>query len=151
MLKYIAFSIGLLIAWLPCNADDFSFRVRSLHKFTAQVDFVSQDRNAAWPGNDRAYPLDDDNVHTLTLRCRANEKICFGAWDKAQAKPEWGVGNGHQLQCKNCCWFCEHNKQTPIITLHTRRTSSGVVPFFTIDTPAPPKPPKPAVILDDSQ
>lgn len=156
MFKLSTAAVALLLSLSLCRADTFTFQVRSLHKFTAQVEFYSQDRNAAWPGGNRAYLLDDDDVHTLRLNCRAREKICFGAWDKGQAKPQWGTGLNQAQPCTNCCWFCEQGRQTPIITLHTRRgANNAVVPFFTTNTPAPPKPVRPpvdmSVRLDDSQ
>jgi hypothetical protein len=60
-----------------------SWSFRNNHPNSVQLEFYSQDRNAAWPGGGRAYVLRDYDIHTFNLNCWFGEKICYGAWSMA--------------------------------------------------------------------
>ena len=134
----ILLGVGLLCALsLHARSDDFTFRVKSLYKFSAQVEFRSQDRNAAWPGGNKAFDLADDAIHEHALNCRKGENICFGAWDKGSGRPQWGRGQDGKRACSNCCWACENGRRTPVITLRTRRIKNHTIPIVSLESSEP--------------
>jgi hypothetical protein len=99
------------------KADELTFKVRSNYRYKVQIEFYSQDRNHAWPGGDRAYPINDDEVHNYSLNCRSGEKICYGAWVTGNDSKYWGVGANNKHGCKGCCYTCGRG-DTPIINLN---------------------------------
>jgi hypothetical protein len=70
-----------------------------------QVEFYSEDRNAAWPGNSMAYNLASGESHSYSLYCVAGEHICYGAWNVRRARFGWGIGH-RDRNCANCCNYC---------------------------------------------
>jgi hypothetical protein len=82
------------------------FQLRNMHKNSVQASFFSQNRRVAWPGNDRAYTLNDSEPHTYRLECRQGERICFGAWLTGNSRSYWGVGFDGDEGCQGCCVFC---------------------------------------------
>ena len=119
--------LGLALAMLlgaagarPAQADaEMTWKVRSSYDYKVQIEFYSMDRKAAWPGNGRAYNLDDSQRHNFTLRCVAGEKICYGAWATGSKTPAWGVGPNNTLRCNDCCHIC--GRDNPIKDLVGRR------------------------------
>ena len=91
-------------------AEDATLRwsFRSNHPNRVQLEFYSQHRDAAWPGNGRAFVLDDYGVHTFNLNCWQGEKICYGAWVDGNASTYWGVGLDDSEGCYNCCVVCRN-------------------------------------------
>jgi hypothetical protein len=55
--------------------------------------------------------------HALTIRCVADEKICWGAWVKDRYQTEWGAGVGGSDACKGCCFTCNNGRTQGVITL----------------------------------
>lgn len=134
----ILLGVGVLCALsIHAYPDDFTFRIKSLYKFSAQVEYRSQARNAAWPGDNAAWDLADDAIHEHKLNCRSGEKICFGAWDKGSGQPQWGRGRDGNRDCGNCCWICENGRRTPVITLRTRRIKKRTIPFVSLESSEP--------------
>src|SRR5579883_928541 len=95
-------------AWLPASsfAESMTWTVTSDYEYKVQLEFYSQNRNAAWPGEGRAYDLNDSRAHEFTLNCRSGEKICYGAWATGDASTYWGVGANGKHSCKSCCGIC---------------------------------------------
>lgn len=117
---------ALCAVTVPVHSADFTFRVKSLHKYTAQIEFYSQNRKRAWPGGTKAYLLKDSAVHEYKLNCNPiegddggrGETICYGAWDKASgSSPYWGKGRDGKESCADCCYRCVDGHKTPILTL----------------------------------
>jgi hypothetical protein len=92
-----------------------TFRVQNTYRYWAQVVFYSQNRNAAWPGSDRAYDLKDSSIRRFHLRCRVGERICYGGWVTGGQRPHWGVGLNNRDNCTDCCWSCAPVETPPII------------------------------------
>lgn len=85
-----------------------SWSFRNNHPNSVQLEFYSQDRNAAWPGDGRAYVLRDYDIHTFNLNCWFGEKICYGAWVDGNASEYWGAGLDGSQSCANCCITCQN-------------------------------------------
>lgn len=94
------------------------FKLHNADRYKLGVQFVSETRNHAWPGNNRQYVL--SGTSTYRLSCQPGEKICFGAWRDYQTT-YWGVGHGHE-GCIKCCIRCGGS-------LETRLTDGGADSF----------------------
>ena len=103
------------------NAESLTFRIQSKYQYKVQIEFYSQARNAAWPGDNEAYNLNDSGVHEYNLSCQAGEKICYGAWVSGNQNTFWGAGLHARQSCASCCYTCD-GSETPIIVLNN---SSG--------------------------
>lgn len=82
------------------------FALRSSYQYRVQASFYSQNRNHEWPGEGRAYDLNDSQLHKYRLSCRPGEKVCFGAWATGNASTYWGVGPDDKHGCQGCCAVC---------------------------------------------
>lgn len=91
------------------NEVTFSIECDYPHKI--QLEFYSQDRSTAWPGNNMAYNITDYKTHLYKLKCRSGEKICYGAWPN-QSSTYWGIGSNGSYHCQNCCAFCNGGSVT---------------------------------------
>lgn len=100
-------------AW-SAQADSLEVTITSNYQYTVDVEFYSQDRNAAWPGNNRVWTLSDYNAHTFNLECQSGEKICMGAWSRGNSDVYWGVGMDNQQSCTSCCWVCGGGATDPV-------------------------------------
>ena len=69
-----------------------TFRIKSSHPNTVNVRFYSLDRDRAWPAADRAYILDDSQVHQIPIQGEPGERIAFGAWVAGSSSTSWGAG-----------------------------------------------------------
>jgi hypothetical protein len=81
---------------------------QSNHPNRVQLEFYSQHRNAAWPGNGHVFLLGDYQRHRFTLSCWSGEKICYGAWVDGDANQYWGVGIDQSSYCQDCCVICQN-------------------------------------------
>lgn len=88
------------------TVSEVTFRVTFNYRYKAQLEFYSQDRNVAWPGNSRAYNINDYKNHVYKLKCNSGEKICYGAWSLGGSK-SWGAGMNNRFTCANCCVTCD--------------------------------------------
>ena len=91
------------------GADAFIFHFRSEYQSTINLEFYSENRNAAWPGGNMVFHLYPGKTETYRLQCIRGEKICYGAW--VPGSPTfWGLGDavrqGKSWQCTDCCYFC---------------------------------------------
>ena len=103
-----ALSLAAGLAWpATAAAGEMTWQVRSTHPNKVQIEFYSQQRKHAWPGGNRAYNLNDDEVHSFSLNCNSGEKICYGAWVNGNSKTYWGVGMNDRHGCDNCCYSCD--------------------------------------------
>ena len=87
-------------------ADQMDWEVTSYYPYQVQLQFVSQSRSAAWPGDGQAYELNDDSTYSYSLNCESGELICYGAWATGDASVYWGVGPEGDAACDNCCAVC---------------------------------------------
>lgn len=120
MNRYIL-SVGLasLIAVFTVStafATNQIFRVQSNYPYRVQIEFYSQARDAAWPGDGMAYDLNDGRTQTFNLDCDYGEQICYGAWVTGDSSEYWGVGYANQYSCDSCCLVCGHG-EGPVFTL----------------------------------
>ncbi|MDE5445532.1 hypothetical protein GWG65_29725 [Bradyrhizobium sp. CSA207] len=83
-----------------------TFHVKNSYQYSVQVEFSSKSRDVYWPGNGRAYTLNDSQVHKYRLACVPGEKICMGAWAAGSSRPSWGVGYSNAHGCTGCCATC---------------------------------------------
>jgi len=96
-------------------AEDEIFRVKSMAESRVQIEFFSEDRHHQWPGNGRAYDLNDFKVHEFNLACVNDEKICYGAWVTGNANTYWGMGAHGTASCSDCCVACRGGHTREII------------------------------------
>jgi len=135
MLRMLMGICALCAASVSAHSDEFTFRVKSLYQFSAQIKYYSQKRNDVWPGATTHWPLADDEVHEHTLTCTRDDSICFGAGNPGNL--EWGVGLQGKSACDNCCFTCKHGEQTPVIILSTVRglgKNKSRLPRITLDS-----------------
>lgn len=99
-------------------ANTLVIEVRSLHANTVELSFYSQSFNRAWPGGSRVYPLADSEFHTYRLNCQPSERICYGAWVSGDSSSYWGVGNGGEQGCTDCCMTCGSSNRVTRVTLN---------------------------------
>jgi len=115
----LARDLLLAALWLlptSASAETMTFRVQSNYAYSVQLEFYSQSRSAAWPGDGMAYVIRDDEVHEYVLNCRSGEKICYGAWVDGNPRLFWGAGHNGRQGCSSCCYSCD-GSETAIITL----------------------------------
>lgn len=96
-----------LSATAQARAESITFRVQAFHQNVVDVEFYSQNRKAAWPGNGRVYSITDFERHTYKLNCQPGESICYGGWVRGNSSIFWGVGQGNKTRCRNCCYTCD--------------------------------------------
>ena len=110
---------GLVLVLLPvaAQAENLSFNIQSNHENIVDLEFYSQDRNVAWPGDGQVYIIDDYQIHTYSLSCHSGETICYGAWLRNDNTQYWGVGYNNTQYCEQCCYIC-NGDQTPLINLN---------------------------------
>lgn len=113
----LGLGLGLAVAAPPAAAaETMTWTMRSSYDSRVQVEFYSHERKAAWPGNGRAYPLNDSKPHVFKLNCQRGEKICYGAWPTAGGSTYWGVGAKDKHTCKTCCAVCGLDNPTKTLS-----------------------------------
>lgn len=117
MIRIAATALVLLMGIAPVAAENFTFRIQSNYRYKVQIEFYSQARDAAWPGDGMAYDLNDSQVHEYNLRCQVGEKFCYGAWVTGNSREYWGAGLHARQSCASCCYTCDGGK-TAVITLN---------------------------------
>ena len=100
------------------QADSMTWKLRSFDKNAVDVTFYSRNRKAVWPGNGQVYVMRDYEVKTFKLSCISGEQICYGAWQRGNAKKYWGVGQGGKAGCKSCCYTCKDGAVTNVFNLN---------------------------------
>lgn len=112
-----AIALALLFGIHGAAAENFTFRIKSNYKYKVQIEFYSQARDSAWPGDGMAYELNDSQVHDYSLRCQSGERICYGAWVTGNSREYWGAGLHARQGCSSCCYTCDGG-ETAVITLN---------------------------------
>ncbi len=112
--KSVIVAVALAGAGVSVRADTLDVTITSNYAYTVDVEFYSQDRNAAWPGNNQVWTLSDFDAHTFTLQCNSGESICMGAWSRGNSDTFWGVGMNNQQSCTSCCWVCGGGATDPV-------------------------------------
>jgi len=97
--------------------DQIMFIVKSRHPNIVDLEFYSDDRRVAWPGDNKVYTLKDSHWHTYVLNCRRGEKICYGAGVRGKYDSYWGVGINRRARCEECCYRCD-GVRSKLITLN---------------------------------
>lgn len=111
-------AINLLpVAAATAEAETLTFYIRSEHPKVVSLEFYSQNRRVAWPGDGEVYVIKDYDTHEYRLSCRAGEKICYGAWVRNRQSSYWGVGYNDRNGCKGCCYTC-NGGETRVIVLN---------------------------------
>jgi hypothetical protein len=87
------------------------FQIKSNYQYNVSLKFYSKDREYFWPNYHEAYVINDYEFHSYRLRCRAGEKICYGAWSYGGSR-NWGVGHNGIQGCQNCCRICDGDSGT---------------------------------------
>lgn len=98
------------------QADNLTFKVRSTYDYTQRISFYSKTYDREWPGNGRSWVIDDYETTNYKLNCTRGERICYGAWED-EGDLHWGVGRDAEFGCSNCCYTCNGNTSTRLITL----------------------------------
>lgn len=101
------FLLGGCATNLPTTTEEITWNIKNHYRQSIMVEFYSQHRNAAWPGGGRAYVLEPGESGSYDLPCRSTEKICYGAWVRADSDIYWGSGMDDQEGCQECCMICE--------------------------------------------
>ena len=109
--------LGVVMLTAAAQAESLTFQIRSNHENVVSLEFYSQDRSVAWPGDGSVYVLEDYDVHTFALSCRSGEDICYGAWVRNRSSTYWGVGYNNEQYCESCCWTCD-GSTTSVINLN---------------------------------
>jgi hypothetical protein len=112
--KVVVAAVALAVAGVQVLADTLEVSVTSDYKYTVDVEFYSQDRSAAWPGNNKVWTLADSDAHTFTLQCHSGENICIGAWSRGNSDIYWGVGMDNSQSCTSCCYVCGAGSTDPV-------------------------------------
>ncbi len=99
------------------SADTLVWYVKSSHPNSVMIEFYSQDRSHAWPGDGTAYVIKDWDFHEYSLECRSGEKICYGAWVQGDSSSYWGTGKDDRDGCDSCCYICDGYSTTRDIEL----------------------------------
>lgn len=99
------------------RAETLTWTIRSEHPKVISLEFYSQSRKAAWPGDNEVYVIKDYDDHTYNLSCRSGESICYGAWVRNRKRTYWGVGANNRNRCKTCCYTC-NGGETRVIVLN---------------------------------
>lgn len=110
--------LGLALVTGSAATDTIQFKFRSNHEYSVGLEFTSQDRNHQWPGNGKAYKIDDYEIHTYKLSCQRGETICYGAWLEGDSTQYWGVGMDNENHCSDCCYVCGGNTKINLINLN---------------------------------
>ena len=105
----VAFAV-LASGFMPAAAETLSFRVKNDSPHVIELAFYSMNRAYEWPGNNQAWVLKDNLIHTFRLTCQRGEDICLGAWQQGNRNRYWGMGFNADHECENCCYYC--NGQT---------------------------------------
>jgi hypothetical protein len=116
VLAMFAVSVPQAVPGMSTTAEaaELSFRIKSNYRYKVQIEFYAQGRKAAWPGNGRAYALNDYEMKVFSLNCRRGEQICYGAWVTGDGSKYWGVGPNNRYSCRGCCATCGEGDVTPI-------------------------------------
>jgi hypothetical protein len=84
-----------------------TFKFINSAKYIVYVRMFSSPRGSVWPGNNKAWVLDNRDEQSFPLRCRVGEKICYGAAYKGgDSAGFWGVGIEGKRGCERCCLTC---------------------------------------------
>ena len=110
-------SVGLSSSGHTQSDESITFQIKSNYQYKVQVAFWSKTRNWVWPGQGRAYDLNDSQVHDFKLNCPMGEKICYGGWVTGNGTLYWGVGSDGHQGCSKCCFTCGDGDHTPLINL----------------------------------
>jgi hypothetical protein len=112
--------LACLLLLLPAlsYADTITFQMRSNAEYSVALEFTSQDRDHQWPGNDKAYKIDDFEIHRYKLKCVTGEQICYGAWVEGDDTQYWGVGMNNSQRCSDCCYVCNGGSKVQLINLN---------------------------------
>lgn len=103
------------VSALPAQADRLTFWVKSNHHYSVSIEFSSS-KTRYWPGNGKSWSIDDYEAHKYVLTCRTGESICYGAWEP-NGTTRWGLGYRRDRTCSNCCYTCNGDTETRLITL----------------------------------
>ena len=116
-IKAPAVLCGLLIGLgiTSAAAEELRASFQSNHPNSVMLEFYSQDRNAAWPGDGQAYVIDDWETHSYALSCQSGENICYGAWVEGDPDTYWGVGMDDAYGCDDCCTTCDGSTLQTIV------------------------------------
>ena len=112
------FAVALSSSGHTQSDNNITFQFKSNYQYRVQVSFWSKTRNVVWPGNGKAYDLDDSEVHQIKLNCMSGEKICYGGWVTGNGRLYWGVGGDGRRGCTGCCFVCGQGDMTPILNLN---------------------------------
>jgi hypothetical protein len=102
-------AFGLACVGLPAaaRAGQMIWTVTSRVVVQVELAFFSESRDNAWPGNGRAFDINDYMPRRYLLTCISGETICYGAWPSgAVSKVFWGVGRDNRQACEGCCGVC---------------------------------------------
>jgi hypothetical protein len=105
----------MLSAVAPASAGSLTFYMQSQHPSIVSLEFYSQARAAAWPGDGQVYIMDDYDTHSYSLSCNSGESICYGAWVRGDESTYWGVGLDNSEYCTNCCFSCDGSSTNVIV------------------------------------
>ena len=108
---------AVVVTAAPLRAETLTWKIRSEHPKVVSLEFYSQRRDVAWPGDGQVYVLKDYDTHTYRLSCRAGESICYGAWVRNRERSYWGVGANNRNSCRHCCYTCDGG-ETKVIVLN---------------------------------
>jgi len=104
----------IVVPIAPALAENLNFVMNNGHPYRVQVELYSQDRNHVWPGDNKAYVLDDDETKKISISCKRGESICYGAWVDGDSDTYWGVGPDNTQDCDDCCYVCQDGETEQI-------------------------------------
>lgn len=102
--------VGAAGSPLKAKAKNSTFTFYNRNSSGQEIDFkfFSKTRNWVWPGATTYWIIPPDRKqYVVKLICQRGEKVCFGAWWKANPNHYWGVGQGGNKGCSSCCYICQ--------------------------------------------
>ena len=98
---------AIAAAGVHARAEEMTVVIANSHPYAVMLEMYSQDRDHVWPGGNEAYLLDDGETENVTLACKDEETICYGAWVQGDDTTFWGVGRDNSQSCDSCCYTCD--------------------------------------------
>lgn len=92
----------------PASAGTVRMTLAYENSCAGPVDLKLFDRTngMVWPDATSSYEIASQQRRSLSLDCRAQAQVCYGALERANPTHYWGVGLDNTQNCSDCCVSC---------------------------------------------